>query len=153
MLQSDRLTFRITGRADADKRTLQLDNDFFASLPQDTIQGGDLAVEIVPRLCDCEATAFAISLRGMVSVLCDRCLEPVSLPIEVEEVVKVAAFDTPEAEANPDILVADHQTGLWNAAWTLYEICETSLPMTRVHQDGGCNADMLALITTDDDAS
>ncbi|MBR1446387.1 MAG: DUF177 domain-containing protein [Alloprevotella sp.] len=153
MLQTDCLTYRITGRADVDKRTLQLDNDFFASLPQDTIQGGDLIVEIVPHLCDDETTAFAISLRGTVVVLCDRCLEPVSLPIEVEEVVKVAAFDTPEAEANPDILVADHQTGLWNAAWTLYEICETSLPMTRVHQDGGCNADMLALITTDDDAS
>ncbi|EHG24112.1 hypothetical protein HMPREF9332_00313 [Alloprevotella rava F0323] len=119
-----------------------LHDDFFAEIEQDEIKGGRLDVTVKVREAAGDIYTVKISLQGSINVLCDRCLDELSIDIDTSDVVRVSYGD--EAETTDyDLKFVPHNSNMYNIAWDIYEIAVTSLPLERVHPEGKCDKDML----------
>lgn len=108
-------------------------NTFFESIEYAEIQRGNILVNI-----DLEKTErmliFLFDISGTINVDCDRCLEPLDIPIQVHErlIVKFGDEYVEESEEMIIIPVGEHQ---FNIAHLLYEYISLSLPYQRFHPD------------------
>ena len=108
----------------------QLDDTYLQAIEKSEILGG--RVEVKARL-DLREEDFdlQISVDGVVQVTCDRCLDPMDIPVHAEE----NEWEWDEQNV--------HTTDL---AWLAYELIAVSLPVVHSHQPGGCNPKMAALL-------
>ena len=108
----------------------QLDDTYLQAIEKSEILGG--RVEVKARL-DLREEDFdlQISVDGVVQVTCDRCLDPMDIPVHAEE----NEWEWDEQNV--------HTIDL---AWLAYELIAVSLPVVHSHQPGGCNPKMAALL-------
>ena len=100
------------------------DGTFFASFENSEIRDADLKISV-----DIDNDEFEIVARceieGCVTVVCDRCLENLVLPVHT-------SFEEDETlDLNQDI----------------YDFVCISLPMRKVHGDGECNEETLKYLS------
>lgn len=100
------------------------DGQFFASFENSEIKDADLDIAV-----DIDNDEFEIAvecrIQGTVTVICDRCLEDLVLPVST-------SFEEDETlDLNQDI----------------YDFVCLSLPMRRVHPDGECNEETLRYLS------
>lgn len=127
---------------------LSLAEPFFADLEQTEVDGGEVEACIDVKHISQDLYHIGVSLKGSVTVACDRCLDPLTLPVEVEETLKVKD-EAPAASDHEDTLYTDYRTGCIDLAWLLYELIETALPMQRTHPIEECNPDMLSRLASE----
>ncbi len=147
--QSYSVNLRAVQRQDTALR-LTLDDDFFAAVDQDEILGGQLDVLLRVRHGAADTYTFRYTAEGHVRVACDRCLDPVSIPIALDETVKVRQSD--DEDADGDITLIPYAQFSYDITWDLYELIALNLPLRRIHPDGGCNADMLSRFSIEQDS-
>ena len=107
----------------------QLDSDFFASLEKTEILNGEVSCKAVLNLRE-EDYQLTIAVHGTVFVVCDRCLDPMPLDINDEQVI----FSDEEDEVSLDL------------TWLAYEIASINIPLVHSHQPGECNQQMELLL-------
>ena len=100
------------------------DGQFFASFENSEIKDADLDIAV-----DIDNDEFEIAvecrIQGTVTVICDRCLEDLVLPVST-------SFEEDETlDLNQDI----------------YDFVCLSLPMRKVHPDGECNEETLRYLS------
>lgn len=96
------------------------DGSFFKTFENSEILDAD--IDIVCEIDFLERDLeVKCSIQGTVTVVCDRCLEELVLPVE-------ASFE------------AENQTEF---AQDIYDYVCTSLPIVRVHPDGECNEETI----------
>ncbi len=134
----------------AQERTFHLTDDFFQHLDQEEIVGGNVAVTVSVRTAAGGSFRFAYHIEGQVRVVCDRCLEEVSLPVVFDDVVKVCNDD--DYEDNGEAVVIPSSQLTYDMAWDIYELIDVHLPLQRVHPEGECNADMLSRFSIEEDS-
>jgi len=127
-----------------------LDDDFFKTLCVNDVQGGALHVSGSIR----KANGFFelhLAITGTVTVSCDRCLDPMSLPIStsLDSIVKLSSYgnwgDEPcGANSNEDdgVIIVDEKEGILSMAWPIYETVALAIPIQHVHAPGKCNPAM-----------
>ena len=116
----------------------QADNDFFSTVQGPEIQHGLLDIALrVKRTSGAYELEFR--LEGEVEVSCDRCLEPMSWPIDAQCILKVALGD--DFADDGDVVVVPEREGVINVAWNIYEFAALQIPLRHVHPDGQCSAD------------
>ncbi len=84
-------------------------------------------------------------IHGTVTVECDRCLDKLELPVEVDSSVAVGSSKIviENSEDDLDSMVIDAEDGELDLSQFIYdEIC-VSLPIQCVHNDGECNTEMI----------
>ncbi len=138
--------------AQAECLQLALNDTYFSSLDQDEIVGGNVVVKIRVKPAVGQIYAVKVEVEGEVTVLCDRCLDPLVIPVGVADEVKVKDGEEEDSDAW-DMKYAEGCHSAYDLSWDVYEIIETSLPMQRVHPEGGCNADMLSRIMHEEDGA
>ena len=106
-----------------------LDDDFFASVEKSEILRGKVVANAVLNLRE-EDYSLSIAVRGTVYVTCDRCLDPMPLEIEADDMVE-------REEPMADCL---------DLSWLAYEITSIHIPLVHCHQPGGCNPQMDLLL-------
>ena len=116
---------------------LQLDNEFFASVEKSEILSGNIDAHAELNLRK-EDYSLTISVHGIVQVVCDRCLDPMTLEIDDEQEI----FSEDE-ETNVEKLTANDQLDL---SWLAYEIVSINIPLVHSHQAGECNKQMELLL-------
>lgn len=152
MQSENPLNINMAHAAEAAKRlNIELTDRFFADLEQEEISGGEVHVGLEVRASAEHIYNVQVTIRGIVEVQCDRCLDSLRLNVEVEDVLKVKDAEPEESDAL-EMLYTDAKTCTCDLAWEVYELIETSLPLVRVHADGECNKDMLSYIMTDEGA-
>ena len=114
----------------------QLDNDFFSSLEKTEIISGDVACKAVLNLRE-EDYQLNITVHGTVFVVCDRCLDPMSLEIDDEQEI----FSEDEEMSNDK-----SQMSTIDLSWLAYEIVSINIPIVHSHQAGECNKQMELLL-------
>ena len=72
-----------------------------------------------------------LHLGGTVTVPCDRCLEPLQVPVE----------EDPSEVFETELLKED-----WDLSQAVYDYICLSLPMQRVHPEGECNPDTVRFL-------
>lgn len=129
----------------------KLDSAFFEALDQEEIQGGDIVVSGEARPRHDGMIEAVYHVKGNVQVSCDRCLDLLDFPVEVEDHTLIATEGQDEGTAEPDYVVSPRQRE-FDLAWAVYQTIELNLPLVRIHPDGQCNPEMLAYIHTETSA-
>ena len=107
----------------------QLDNAYFSEIENSELLGGEVKVEAHLNLREYDFD-LDVTVKGLVQVTCDRCLDTMDVAINAEE---------SEWEW-------DEQPKLIDLSWLAYELIIVNLPLVHSHQDGGCNPEMDALL-------
>ena len=115
---------------------IQLNNDFFASLEKSEILSGEVSATATLNLRE-DDYSLKIAVHGTVSVVCDRCLDPMFLDIDDEQEI----FSEDEDPSDP--MLNGH---MLNLEWLVYEIASVNIPLVHCHPEGGCNAQMDLLL-------
>ena len=112
----------------------KVDDRFFAEFEGSEVEKGKLEVnvELEKRSTYLRLT---FSIKGVVELICDRCLENFDFPVESARELLVKFSEKPvEDEAE---LIYLHPTDFQvEAAQYIYEFVILSLPIRRVHPDG-----------------
>jgi len=113
-------TFGITGK-------------FFEKYPSPDVRTGDLtaSVDLLRRNSFME---FDIAIKGIVEVVCDRCLEYYQQPVDVKEHLYVRFGDT-WAEETESALVIPHDETRIDMGQFFYEFIMLALPYRKIHPD------------------
>ncbi|MBO7119561.1 MAG: DUF177 domain-containing protein [Bacteroidaceae bacterium] len=110
----------------------QADNDFFSAVQGQEIKQGLLDVALrVKRTSGAYELEF--QLKGEVEVTCDRCLEPMSQPIDAQCTLRVRMGD--EYADDGDVVTIPEREGVINVAWNIYEFAALQIPLRHVHPD------------------
>ena len=120
-----------------------LDNDFFMSIDAPEIQKGKLNVKLTVKK-SMGIFVLTFHTEGFVIVPCDRCLDDMEIPVDIEDELKVKLGITFSDEN--DIVVVPEEDGYINVAWFIYEFIALSLPMKHVHAPGKCNKAMMGAL-------
>ncbi|MFM7731008.1 MAG: YceD family protein [Flavobacteriales bacterium] len=120
-----------------------LDDAFFESFEFSEIDQASIQVQVALEK-QTTMLVLDISLTGMVKCTCDRCGEPISIPVEADHRL-VAKLGSETKELEDDLLVlgpAEHEIDL---AQYLYESAQLALPARKVHEDEGeCDPEAMA---------
>ena len=128
--------------------SFEVDDRFFAAFEKSEIGSGRAHAEV--ELNRSEAMLeVQTSIRGSVTVDCDRCLEPCTLPLSFDGRLTVRFSEEREEEYDGDTLWLNPAETELNLAQYVYESIVLSLPCQRIHTDGAeCNPEMLRRFRT-----
>lgn len=123
-----------------------LTHAFFESFEAPQVENGHVKVKIKLTKSE-QMLTFKFFIAGMIYTVCDRCLDSLKVPIDVEERLFVKFGET-YGEPTDEIVILPHEAHAFNVARHIYEYIVTSLPISHVHpekEDGspGCNPEML----------
>lgn len=108
-------------------------NKFFESIEYAEIQRGDIQINV-----DLEKTErlmiLLFDISGTVNVDCDRCLEPLDIPLQGHERL-IVKFGEEYAEESEEMIVIPAGEHQFNIAHLLYEYISLMIPYQRFHPD------------------
>ena len=127
----------------------QVDNKLFEAYEAEEILGGDCRVKVELKRSE-SMLELNVDISGEVICECDRCLEECSIPIDYsgELVVK---FSDETDYYDGDVMWISPSEDMLDLTQYIYESIVLSLPYSRVHEEGGCNPEMVARFMVADD--
>ena len=128
-----------------------INDDFFADMDYSEVKQGQVTVSLKVERAETMMTLI-FHIEGKVLVLCDRCGDEFNLPIQSEQVfcIKLGAE---EVEESDDVVVVPAEEHAYDIRSLIYEYIILSIPMHRVHPEGECNPEALALLSHDPEPS
>lgn len=82
------------------------------------------------------------NITGKVRVPCDRCGELFDLPLDINS-RQIIKFGEEQFEQTDEILIIPHNAYELNVGKMIYEFTILGLPYKKVHEEGGCNPEVL----------
>ena len=124
-----------------------LGRSFFADVPDAEISDGDILLEVTLQPLSSERLLLLWHYTGSVEVPCDRCLDPLSIDMEIEEQLEVIIGDELDDENN-EVITLNAQDPIYDFKWIAYELLALHLPIQRVHKIEDCNPNMVKYLTS-----
>jgi uncharacterized metal-binding protein YceD (DUF177 family) len=122
---------------------LEIRDAFFEELEYSIIQKGNAHVKL--RLDKKETMLIGeFSVTGVVFTSCDRCNDPVEVPLTGSFRLIYKFGD--EHNDDETLIVLPNETYELDLRQNLYEFMTVSLPSRLVHPEGTCNEDMIELL-------
>lgn len=128
----------------------EINDDFFADKEYSEIQQGKVSVNLD---VDRQETLLTLhfGLKGTVRVTCDRCADEFDLSIEDEHEFFLK-LGTENAEETDDVAVVDPDVHDFDVSTLIYEYIILAVPMHRVHPEGQCNPEVIALLAVNEES-
>ncbi len=126
----------------------EVDDTLFSEMESNEIKGGNCKVHACLNCSDSKLDVNVV-ISGEVVVECDRCLEDCTIPVEFSGML-VVRFSDLQHDYDGDVMWMAKGDQL-SLKQYIYESIVISLPYRRVHEDGGCNPEMMARFTVADD--
>ena len=121
-----------------------IDGKFFQGFDNSQIKDADCTVKvsIIRHQTVLDVTC---SVGGFVVTECDRCLEDLTLKVDVVRNLTVGfgTVDIDDAQEEDDVVVVDQSVAEISLDQFVYDYVCLSLPMVKVHPEGKCNPEML----------
>ena len=120
--------------------------EFFESFENAEIIDAELDASVVTEKSG-RYLGIDASVVGHVVVECDRCLEPLSMPVDVKIQLSIkygseeSADDRQEGER--EIVFVPETDAEFDMSQIIYDYVCLALPMQRVHEDGECNPETM----------
>ncbi|MGM9831179.1 MAG: YceD family protein [Paludibacteraceae bacterium] len=121
-----------------------LEDAFFAAQETTEVQGGSLNAKAQLSL-NKWGGVLHLAVEGVVTVTCDRCLDPMEEHVSAEENLQVKFSAT---ATNDEDVCVDPQDGELDLGWLFYELITINLPIVHRHHAGECNPQMEELLQT-----
>lgn len=124
--------------------TFHLGKEFFENMESADVHNADLTVNLgVVHKNDAYNLDFFI--EGTVTLICDRCLDALEMPIEAAYSITVEYGDDYNDESD-DVLIIPHADSYLNVAYMIYDTVALAIPIKHVHPQGQCNRAMSAVL-------
>jgi uncharacterized metal-binding protein YceD (DUF177 family) len=120
----------------------QVDDALFEAYDRVEILGGDCKVHVTLKRSEV-MLELNIAICGEVMCECDRCLEPCPIAVDYEGDL-VVKFSDEIDEYDGEVMWISPSEDTLDLTQYIYESIVLSLPYRRVHEEGGCNPEMLA---------
>lgn len=119
-----------------------IDKTFFEAIENSLIEDGNVRARL--SLEKKETMMIAeFSVTGTVNTVCDRCNDPIEMPVEGNYRI-IYKFGN-EVSDDENLIVLDPDAYELDVAAPLYELLCVSLPTRILHKPGECNEEMMAL--------
>ena len=120
--------------------------DFFESFENEEILDADLQIRILVEKSG-RYVGVDCDVEGTITVECDRCLDPLEMPVDEQVRLSVKFGEEENAETGQDserevVFVKEDDAEL-DMSQIVYDYACLALPMQRMHEDGGCNPDVM----------
>lgn len=122
----------------------KLDKQFFVNMEYADVRDADLDVHLTVTYRN-NLYNLAFKITGTVTLLCDRCLDDLVLPVDTTYNVNVEYGDDYNDESD-DLIVIPQSDNYINVAYMLFDTVVLVIPMKHVHPLGKCNRAMSALL-------
>lgn len=119
----------------------EIDDALFAAYEQSEIDHGSGEVRVELHRSE-QQLLLKVAIEARVTVPCDRCLEPLELPVAYEGTLAVH-FSEEEHEYDGEMLWLYPGDTEVDLTQYVYESIVLALPYRRVHPDGACDPAML----------
>ncbi len=129
--------------------TFDINDDFFADLDYSEVKHGQVKVDLEVVREELMMT-LTFHLEGKVLVPCDRCADEFFIPIQSEQVFYIK-LGAEEVEESDDVAVVPAEEHAYEVRSLIYEYIILSIPIHRVHPEGECNPEVLALLSHDEE--
>jgi len=120
--------------------------EFFEGFDNAEILAAEIDIEVVAEKSG-RYLGIDCSLDGTVTLECDRCLDDLDLPVEIDIrlSIKYGSEENSEdhQEGEREVLFVPQDEAELDMSQIIYDYVCLSLPMQRVHQDGGCNPEVM----------
>lgn len=121
-----------------------LGKQFFENMENNDVREADLEVKLDVN----HTTAYYdlnFKVTGTITLLCDRCLDDLEIPIDTGYHVIVKYGDSYD-DSTDELLVIPESDNYLNVAYMLYDTAMLAIPIKHVHPLGKCNRAMSALL-------
>ena len=120
-----------------------VDGDFFKQYGNQYIKDASLDVEVELERGGGWMNVHS-NIGGTVTMECDRCLDDVDVPLDINAslAVKFTKLDEHDADDDQFILMDTSEAEL-DVIQLIYEYVCSNLPVQVVHEDGECNPEMI----------
>lgn len=123
----------------------EIDKSFFEDREVSLIEDGKVQVQLILEKKETMMIG-EFTVNGIVFTNCDRCNDPVELPISGSYRIVYKFGLEPSDDEN--LIVLHPEDFELNVSEQLYEFMCVSLPTRILHQPGGCNEEVMALYDT-----
>ncbi len=122
----------------------EIDNDFFQKKDYSEVRQGEVSVKLD---VDRQETMLRLhfDLKGSVRVPCDRCADEFDQPIESQQDFFLK-LGTENAQESDEVAVVSPDLNEYDVRPLMYEYIILAIPMHRVHPEGQCNPEVLAIL-------
>lgn len=131
-----------------------IDGKFFQGFENSQIKDADctVKVKVVRHQTLLNATC---TVGGFVVCECDRCLDDLTLKVDVERVLTVGFgnVDVDEESEEEDVMIVDSSESEISLDQFVYDYICLSLPLVKTHAPGKCNPEMVKYLTDRDVSS
>lgn len=122
----------------------KLDKQFFVNMEYADVRDADLDVHLVVKHHN-DLYSLGFHISGTVTLLCDRCLDDLVMPIDTNYSIDVEYGDDYNDESD-SLLIIPQSDNYLNVAYMLFDTVVLCIPMKHVHPLGKCNRAMSALL-------
>ena len=122
----------------------EINDDFFAEREYSEIQQGRVMVKLDIERQE-TMLVMHFDLKGCVRVPCDRCADEFDQPIESRQEFFIK-LGTENAEESDDVAVVPAEQADYDISSLVYEYIILAVPMHRVHPEGQCNPEVMAML-------
>ena len=126
-----------------------IQDEFFADLDYSEVKQGQVTVDLEVVREELMMT-LTFHLEGKVKVTCDRCADEFFIPIQSEQVFYIK-FGAEETEESDDVAVVPAEEHAYDVSSLIYEYIILAIPMHRVHPEGECNPQVMAMLSHNDE--
>lgn len=125
----------------------EINDGFFAEREYSEIQQGKVVVSLD---IDRQETLMVLhfGIEGTVRVACDRCADEFDLPIRDEREFFLK-LGTENAQESDDVEVVPAEQADYDISSLVYEFIILAVPIHRVHPEGQCNPEVMAMLTAE----
>jgi uncharacterized metal-binding protein YceD (DUF177 family) len=124
-----------------------VDESFFNTEEQTEVRRADVDVTVEVTRKSETTYHLEISCRGTVTIPCDRCLDDLDLPVDVDYRLNVEQMGTELDDSSDELLIVPSEWRELDTAPLVRDTILLSIPMTHCHEnEDDCNAIMLDVL-------
>jgi len=124
-----------------------VDESFFNLDEQIEVRRADVDVTLEVTRKSENTFRLEISCKGTVTIPCDRCLDDLDLPVDLDYRLNVEQMGTELDDSNDELLIVPAEWRELDTAPLVRDTVLLALPMTRCHEnEDDCNPEMLNVL-------
>ena len=124
-----------------------VDESFFNLEEQNEVRRADVDVTVQVTRKSENTYRLEISCRGTVTTACDRCLDDLDLPVDVDYRLNVEQMGTELDDSNDELLIVPSDWRELDVAPLVRDTVLLAMPMTHCHEnEEDCNPDVLDVL-------
>ncbi len=120
-----------------------LDKAFFTNMENADVRDADVKVVLDVNHRD-DSYVLDFHLTGTLTLLCDRCLDELQIPIDAIYNLTVRYGEEYNDDSDTVLVIPESENYL-NVAYMIYDTAVLAIPPRHVHPQGKCNRAMSAL--------